>query len=161
MTLMRDTSAACSGARRRHHVAQHAIDAIADHRAVFIGFQMNVGGALAQALRQQRVDQPDDRRVVFRFEQIADGRNVLRQRGEVNLLFQVVHDLRGMGFLARIGLRQTGIEIFRAQQTGNSGAARIRRASDKAATLAPSRTQTSIESPTWRAATTPCARAAW
>ena len=72
MILMRDTMAACSAALRFEHVAQHAVDAEADHRAGFEGFDMDVRGAFAQGLGEHGVDQADDGRVVFHFEQVCD-----------------------------------------------------------------------------------------
>ena len=100
-------------ALRLDHVAQHAVDAKAHHRAGFIGFDMDVRGILAQGLGQQRVDQADDRRIIFGFQQIADFRQFLGQLPQVKILLHVVHQARGVVIRARINLGQALLEFCR------------------------------------------------
>ena len=53
------------GALGLQHLAQHAVDAEAHHEAVLVGLDVDVGGVFLDRLRQHRVDQADDRRVVL------------------------------------------------------------------------------------------------
>ena len=64
---------------RAHDVAQGAIDTKTHDRRRLERFDMNIRRLFTRRLRQQRVDHADDRRVVFRFEQILYFGNVLHQ----------------------------------------------------------------------------------
>ncbi len=57
---------------RLDHVAQGAVDAVAHQRARFEDLEVDVGGALAHGLREERVDEPDDGRVVLGLEEVGD-----------------------------------------------------------------------------------------
>ena len=63
MILMRETSAACSArAARTGRAARRRCGSAP--RSALVGLDVDVGGALAHRLREQRVDHADDRRVV-------------------------------------------------------------------------------------------------
>ena len=47
-----------------HHFAQIAIDPKAHTRVTFVGFDVNVAGAIARGLRQQCIQHPNDGCVV-------------------------------------------------------------------------------------------------
>jgi len=72
-------------ARRLEHVAQHAVDPEADDEALLLRLDMHVGRAFLHRFEQQRVDQPDDRRVVAGIEQIVDAGRAVGERGEVHV----------------------------------------------------------------------------
>ena len=85
---------------RPHDIAQGAIDTKAHHRRSLERFDMNIRSLFARCLRQQRVDHADDRRVVFRFEQILDLGNVLHQPRQIDFAFHFAHDLRRAAVIA-------------------------------------------------------------
>ncbi len=76
-------------ARRLDQVAQRAVDAQPHQRARLEGLDVDVGSAFAQRLREQRVDQADDRRAVLAFEQVLDLRDLLQEARQVDFLRQV------------------------------------------------------------------------
>ena len=90
MIFRRETSAACSARGGSHDVAQHAVDAKAHDRARLVGLDVDVGRALAQRLRQQRVDHADDRRVVAASSRSSTARQVLHQPREIDLAREIV-----------------------------------------------------------------------
>ena len=53
-------------------LAEHAVDAVADGEVAVDGLEVDVGGALLDALADERVDELDDRRVVGRVAQVDD-----------------------------------------------------------------------------------------
>lgn len=55
---------------------------------------MDIGSILTDGLLQQGIDQPDNRRIVFLFQQVGGFRQGIRQAGKVQT-FQVVSGLRG------------------------------------------------------------------
>ncbi len=86
-------------ARRLDQVAQRAVDAQPHHRARLERLDVDVGGAVAQRLREQGVDQSDQRRVVLALEQILDPGDVLQQPGQIEVLREVI----GKGGRAGVG----------------------------------------------------------
>ena len=72
------------------HLAQHAVDAETDDQAVLVGLDMDVRGVLLDRLRQQGIDQPDDRRLVVAFEQVRGFGNVLGEMREVGVVVQTL-----------------------------------------------------------------------
>ena len=78
------------GARRLDQVAQRAVDAQAHHRAGFEWLDMDVGGAVAQRLGEQCIDQTDQRRVVLAVEQVFHPRDLLQQPRQIQVLRQVI-----------------------------------------------------------------------
>ena len=92
-------------APRPHHVAQRAVHAEAHHRVGLEGLDVDVGGVVARGLGEQRVDHPDDRRIVLGFEQVFHLGQVLHQAREVDVAAHLVHHGGGRTFLLRIGTR--------------------------------------------------------
>ena len=80
-------------ARRLEHVAQRAVDAQAHERAAFEHLDVHVGRALAQRLREERVDEADDRRVVLGVEEVGHFRQPVGEALEVDVLADVVDQL--------------------------------------------------------------------
>ena len=105
-------------ARRLDQVAQRAVDAQPHHRARFEGLDVDVRGAVAQRLREQRIDQADDRRIVLAFEQILDPGDFLQQPREI----QVLREIAGQRGRAGIGAVVRGgdqlVELVRADAPG-------------------------------------------
>ena len=95
-------------ARRLEHVAQHAVDAEAHDRARFVGLEVQVGGALAQRLQQQRVDHPDHRRLrLAAVEQVLRARQLLHQPREVAVAREVLdHERRAGAAPGVVGARE-------------------------------------------------------
>jgi len=77
MIFRREISAACSARFGLHHLAQRAVDAEAHAGVALVGLDVDVAGAVACGLRQQRVEHADDGRVVRRFQQVFNGWQVL------------------------------------------------------------------------------------
>ena len=98
--------------RRLQHIAQRAVDAKAHDGTILERLDVNVRGILAQRLRQQSVDQADDRRIVFGFEQIGNLRQLLREGGQVHVLAHVADELLRLVILTRINLRQGLLEAL-------------------------------------------------
>ena len=70
-----------------HHVAQRAVHAVAHHRMGLERFDMQIAGAIACGLCQQRVDHADHRRIVLSIQQIGDLRHVLHQPVQIDFAF--------------------------------------------------------------------------
>jgi len=75
------------------HVAQLSVDAIAHQRAALEGFDVDVGRAFAHRLGEQRVDELDDRGIVFRFEQIGDLWQQFGKLLQIDVLADVLDEL--------------------------------------------------------------------
>ena len=88
MTLMRETISGATRALGLQHLAQHAVDAEADDEAVLERLDVDVGRVVLDRLRQDRVDQLDDRRLVVAFEQVGGFGQVLREVGEVGVVLE-------------------------------------------------------------------------
>ena len=71
------------GAPALQDFAQHAVDAEAHHQAVFERLDVDVRGVFLHRLREHRVDETDDGRVVFALEQVGLFGQVLREVREV------------------------------------------------------------------------------
>ncbi len=69
--------------RRLHHFLQRTVDAVAHAQLVLEALEVDVGGAALDRVREDRVDQLDDRRVV----------DLRRQRGRRDILFLLFHHL--------------------------------------------------------------------
>ena len=91
------------------HFAQHAIDPKAHHQAVLERLDVDVGRVLLDRLREHRIDEANDRRVVFALEQVGLLGQVLREVRKVGRLFHAFGRFHGVvaGF---IGLAQQRIE---------------------------------------------------
>ena len=83
-----------------HHLAQRAIDAKVNAGVALVRLDVDVAGALAHRLRQQRVEHADDRRVVGGLQQILDLRQLLHQARQVGLAFDLADDGGGGGAAA-------------------------------------------------------------
>ena len=92
------------------HFAQHAVDAEAHHQAVLERLDVDVGGVLLDRLRQQRIDQADDRRVVVALEQVGRLGQLLGECGEVGVVLEPAHRLHRRAGAALVGLAQQRVE---------------------------------------------------
>ena len=135
--------------QRRHralglqHLAQHAVDAEADHESVLERLDVDVGGVLLDRLRQQRVDQADDRRLVLALEQVGRLGHVLREVGEVGLLLEPAHRVHRRAGAGLVRFAQQRLERSTVTRSSSSARRRWRRTSASASGEAPSRTTTS------------------
>ena len=108
MTLMRETTSGATRALGLQHFAQHAVDAEAHHQAILERLDVDVGGVLAHRLREQRVDQADDRRIVLALEQVGLLGQVLRQVRQIGGVLEA--ELHRIVAAALVGLAQQLIE---------------------------------------------------
>jgi hypothetical protein len=99
---------------------QMPVDPEAHHGVIFVRLDMNVGGALAQRLREQHVDHADDGRIVFRIEQILRLRQFLHQPGEVHGLLEVACDKSGRLIGTRIRFREPALEFLAGLDSGHA-----------------------------------------
>jgi len=95
------------------HFAQDAVHAEADHEPVLVGLDVDVGGVFLDGLREQRVDQADDGRLVLAFQQVRRLGNVLRQVGEIGLLLEPAHGVHCGARARLVGLPQQDVELGR------------------------------------------------
>ena len=77
-------------ARGLEQVAQGAIDSQSHDRARFERLDVDVGGAVPERLREQRVDQADQGRVVLAIQQVLDPGYFLQQPRQVQVMRQIV-----------------------------------------------------------------------
>ncbi len=111
---------------RPHDIAQRAVDAKAHHRRILERLDVNIRSLFARRLREQRVDHADDRRVVFRFEQILDLGNLLHQTRQIDFAFHFADHLRRAAILARVRLVDR-LREFVSRQTHHRQRAEIAR----------------------------------
>ncbi|MNU57728.1 hypothetical protein D3C71_468530 [compost metagenome] len=97
------------GLARRHHIAQGAVHAVAHHGVGFERFDVDIAGAVARGLREQRIDHADDGRVVLRLQQVRHLGHVLQQAVQVDLVFRHAHDGRGV-LRMTVGRRQQRLQ---------------------------------------------------
>jgi hypothetical protein len=114
------------GAVGLYHLAEHAVDAKAHAGVALVGLDVDVAGALAHGLRQQRVEHADDGRVVGRLQQVLDLGQLLQQAREIGLAFDFADDGRGRGpHAVRVGGLQAAFErvsLLPLQTTGSVAA---------------------------------------
>ena len=79
-----------------HHVAQGAVHAVAHNRMGLERFDVQIAGAIACGLCQQRVDHADHRRIVLSIQQIGDLRHVLHQPVQIDFAFGGTHHGSGI-----------------------------------------------------------------
>jgi hypothetical protein len=96
---------------RLDDVAQIAVDTKAHDGNLLERFDVNIGCAFAQRLRQQRVDHANHRRIVGRFQQVLDGRHVLHDLVQIHIRFELDGDLRRIAACIRIGGGNRGGEL--------------------------------------------------
>ena len=110
MTLMRETTSGatarlvCSTSRSTPSTRKRTTSRFS------IGLDVDVGGVLLDRLRQHRVDQPDDRRVVLALQQVGRLRQVLRELREVGVVLDALDHLHGVATAAFVGLAQQLVE---------------------------------------------------
>ena len=75
----------------------------------FEGLDVDVAGAIARGLREQRVDHADHGRIVLRFQQVRHLGHVLQQAVQINLVFRHAHHGRGIFGMA-VRRRQQGFQ---------------------------------------------------
>ena len=143
-------------ARRLDDVAQHAVDAEAHDRAVFVGLEVKVGRALAQRLQQQRVDHPDHGGLRAAVEQVLGRREVLHQPREVGFAVEVARNAGGARRRTVIGPRELGGNRSGSTARVTSGRCSTRFSSAIPSTVASGRVSTTIASPSCANARTPC-----
>src|SRR5205085_6524076 len=93
-----------------------AVDSKAHERAGLEDLEVDVGSAFAHRLREERVDELDDRRVVLGLEEIGDFRKLLGQLREVYGLPEIFDDCLRRRRLARVRERQAMLEFLRREQ---------------------------------------------
>ena len=86
-----------------HHLAQRAVDAKAHGGMALVGLDVDVAGAIAGGLRQQRVEHADDGRVVRGFQQVFDGGQVLHHARQVGVALDLADHRRRARFALGIG----------------------------------------------------------
>ena len=117
MIFRREVTPGDHAARDRGGVVQDAVDAVADPHVLALGLEVDVGGALLDALRDHAVDELDDGRVAGRLADLGD----LAGRGLLLVLLDRLGDRRVE--LARVGDR--GLDVLggrdrRAARRGRS-----------------------------------------
>ncbi len=80
---------------RRQHVVQHTVDSEAHHQVAFENLDVNIARAILDRLRQQSIDQLDDRRRVFGFEQVTRFLREFVRNDVESLLFEIDHQILG------------------------------------------------------------------
>jgi len=95
MILMRAMNRRVVAPRRLQDVVQQAVDAEAHRHLALEGLDVDVRRAVLDGLEEQRVDQPDDRRLVVGVEQIVRLLELVRDRVELAGLDVAHHRLGG------------------------------------------------------------------
>lgn len=80
---------------RGENGVEHAVDTIADDQASFERFEVDVTGALTDGLKEDRVDQPDDRRFIGGIQQILRLIQFMCDLAQILTGRNVLHDLFG------------------------------------------------------------------
>ncbi len=107
------------GAFRLQHLAQHAVDAEPHRHAVLERLDVNVRGVVLDRLRQQRVDEPDDRRFVVAVDEVRRLGKLLRDGEEVRVVVEPLdHRHRGAAFVGRLQRRVERLGVDLAKRTG-------------------------------------------
>ena len=78
------------GALRLQHLAQHAVDAKPHRHAVLVRLDVNVGRVVLDGLRQERVDEANDRRLVVAVDQVRRLGQLLRDGEQVRVVVQAL-----------------------------------------------------------------------
>ena len=120
------------------HLVQHAVDAEAHHQPVLERLDVDVRGVFLDRLREHRVDQPDDRRVVLALEQVGLFGQILREVREVGGFFDACGRLHRV-VAGLVGLAQQRIEVASSTFSSLTGTPRYRRTSAIASGAAPGR----------------------
>ena len=99
------------GAVGLQHLAQHAVHAEAHHQPRLEGFDMNVGGVLADGLGEQGVDQADDGGIVLVLDQILRLGQGFGHAVEIQILADAFHRFDGAAGAILVGLLQQFVEF--------------------------------------------------
>ena len=95
-----------------HHFAQRAVHPKAHGGMLLIGLDVDVAGAIAYGLRQERIEQADDGCVIAGGQQVFHGRQLLQHLREVSVFLHLAHHGGGARLALGIGradaLRQPG-----------------------------------------------------
>ena len=100
----------CQHALGRQHFGKHAVNAVAHGEPVFEGFDVNIGRLLFHGLRQNSVNQSNDRRIVLGIHKVAQIRNLIDELGEVDVRRQILRHLRRLILVALIGATEARLE---------------------------------------------------
>ena len=103
----------CHGAPGLQHLLHDAVDTEAHHKSVFKRLDMDVGCILLYRRGQDRIDQPDYRRVIIGLEQVRGFRQILRDLEEVSVFFQPLDHLLGLVAFALIRFLQQIFKLVR------------------------------------------------
>ncbi len=102
----------CQGAFRLDDFAHHAVDSKTHDQLLFEGFDVDIGGVFANRFGEQRIDQADDRCVVFLVEQIFRFRHRIGEARKIEFVAHVLDHLPRLRRVARIRCRQNRFELF-------------------------------------------------
>jgi hypothetical protein len=116
-------------ALRRQDLGQHAVDAVADAELVLEGLDVDIRGLLAHRLRQDRVDQADDRRIVLRVHEVAGIGDLLREARQIDVRADVRGHLLRLAVVALVGAGERALELRRRQCSNASPGPSRRRSS--------------------------------
>ena len=73
---------------------------------------MDIGCVFSDGLCQQRIDKPDNGRIVFAFEQILGFRQCVREPREIKFIVNIFDHLPRLGSVARIDSAQQLVEFL-------------------------------------------------
>ena len=99
------------GHRRLHDFAHHAIHPQADGKPLLEGLDVNVRRALNDRLTEQRVDEPDDGRIVGAFEQVGRFVQFAGQCAQIERAVQIRHHFVGARSVLLVGGLQPAVEV--------------------------------------------------
>ena len=94
-----------------HHVTQRAVHPEAHHRIGLEGLDVDVGRVVAGSLGKQRVDHPDDRRVVLGLQQVFHLGQVLHQPRQVDVAAHLIHHRGSGSLLLRVRARDGAAQL--------------------------------------------------
>ena len=97
---------------RASGAAPRAVDAKAHAHRLFERFDVDIRGAAADRLGQQRVDQADDRCIVLTLEQVLWFPDFTRDVGQCEVFLNVADDRSRLQCATLVGVRQQRVEAF-------------------------------------------------
>ena len=101
----------CDRFFRTQYFAQNAIDTKAHDETILERFDVNIARAFFHRLGENGVDESNDRRVVFRFEQILRFGQFVGERFQIEVVVEICNH----------GARIVALFVQRAQQTFEAG----------------------------------------
>ena len=75
----------CQHALGRQHFSEHTVNAVAHGESIFEGFNVNIRRLLFHGLRQNSVNQSNDRRIVLGIHKVAQIRYLIDELSEINI----------------------------------------------------------------------------